>query len=452
VTSSNPRQTAGPEPDDGDSSRAEQAVELSRRAVDSAPDRVDGSAQPKSSIFANRNFLLLWSGNAISLIGFNGVRIAYPLLALIVTGSPISASCVGFVITVPSLLFPISAGIAADYWDRRRILVSCQWIGLAATLSATVAVVLQPPGAWLLLPILVVAAFVEGTAQVFFGTSEVALVRDAVTVAERPGAFSLLVGEQPIATVTGRALGGAALGVAPSLPFLANAVSYLYCLWSLSRMRGAAPPRPDVDARNRARVCVWHPDWAGLKIVSTEPFLRATTATGATTNAISQVVLLLIMLEIRDAGGSLTAVGLVLGAAGLGGILGMLAATWLANRFSTRTLFVWSLWAWTAFLVPIALHTNPVVLALCWMGVGAVGAVLNVALTLYRVRIVPDHLLGRLLGAMQFIASGSAAVGALCAGVVLRMFGTSTTGWILVIGMLTLAAASTRRLQEPKRP
>ncbi|MBO0880903.1 MAG: MFS transporter [Mycobacterium sp.] len=452
MTSSNPRPTADPEPADGDSLRVQRAVAQSRPAVDGPRDQVDGSAQRKSSIFTNGNFLLLWSGNAISLIGFNGVRIVYPLLALVLTGSPILASCVGFAITVPSLLFPISAGIAADYWDRRRILAACQWIGLAATLLATVPVALQPPGVWLVLPVFVVAAFVEGTAQAFSGTSEQGLTRDVVSMAQRPAAFSLIAGEQPVATVMGRALGGAALGVTPSFPFLVNAVSYLYCLWSLSRMRGTQPARPDVDAANRARVRRWDHDWTGLKIVSTERFLRATTAAVAATNAICQVVLLLIMLEIRDAGRSPTAVGLVLGATGLGGILAVLAAAWLANRVSARALFVWSQWALTVLLVPIALHTNPVLLALCWMGVGAVGATLNVTLTLYRLRIVPDHLLGRVIGATQFIANGGVAVGALCAGVVLWMFGTSTTGWILVVGMLMLAAASMRHLREPNRP
>jgi MFS family permease len=395
---------------------------------------------------------LLWSGNAISLISFNGVRIAYPLLALTVTGSPILASCVGFAMAVPSLLFQISAGIAADYWDRRRILVLCQWIGLTATSLATVVAVLRPPRVWLLVLVLVVAAFIEGTARVFFGTSELGLVRDIVSTAERPAAFSLLEVQQPIATVTGRALGGAALGVASSLPFLANAVSYLYCLWSLSRIRATLPARPDVDASNRARVWVWNHDWAGLKIVSTERFLRAAAAILATTNAVFQVVLLLITLEIRDAGRSLPAVGLVLGAAGLGGVFGMLAAPWLANRFGAPGLLVRSLWVWTALLVPIALQTNPLVLALCWMGVGAVGTASNVALTLYEVRVVPDHLLGRAIGAMQFIVNGGVAVGALCAGVVLSMLGTWTTGWILVVGMLLLAAASTLGLPEPKRP
>ncbi|MBO0881751.1 MAG: MFS transporter, partial [Mycobacterium sp.] len=234
------------------------------------------------------------------------------------------------------------------------------------------------------------------------------------------------------------------------LPFLANAVSYLYCLWSLSRMRGMVPAPPKVDASNRGPVWESNHDWAGLKIVSTEPFLRATTAIVATTNVVFQVVLLLITLEIRDAGRSPLAVGLVLGAAGLGSILGALPAAWLANRSSARAWFLGSLWAWTALLVPIALQANSVVIALCWMGVGAVGAASNVALTLYRVRIVPDHLLGRALGATQFIINGGVAVGALSAGVVLWMFGTSTTGWILVVGMLVLATASTPLLQKPQ--
>lgn len=36
----------------------------------------------------DRDFALLWSGNAASLVGFYGVRLAYPLLVLSVTHSP----------------------------------------------------------------------------------------------------------------------------------------------------------------------------------------------------------------------------------------------------------------------------------------------------------------------------------------------------------------------------
>jgi MFS family permease len=400
-----------------------------------------------TSIVGNRSFLLLWSGNAATQVGLNGVRVAYPLLALILSGSPVLSSCIAFAMLVPGLLFQIPAGHAADFMDRRRVLVMCQRIGLMATLLAGVVVVLRPPVVWL--PLLAVAAFVEGTAHVFFGISELAMVRDMVTVAQRPAAFSFLEVEQPMSALVGRALGGAALSVARSLPFLANAVSYLYCLWTLSALRGKIPPQQGDGGVKRDRVWGWNRAWAGLRIMSAEPFLRRSTFVIATTNAVFQVVLLLITLDIRQTGRSLVTIGVVLSATGLGGVLGVLPAAWLANRFSIRTVLTWSLCAWTALLVPIALHGNPVVLASCWAGIGAVGAASNVALTLYRVRVTPDHLLGRVLGVIALVGNAGSAAGSLVAGFALWIFGTAVTGWMLVAVLVVLVRAASR-LHEPE--
>jgi hypothetical protein len=55
----------------------------------------------------NREFRLLWSGQAISQPGSQISLVAYPLLALAVTGSPAKAGLVGFAMNIPiAVLFP----------------------------------------------------------------------------------------------------------------------------------------------------------------------------------------------------------------------------------------------------------------------------------------------------------------------------------------------------------
>ncbi|GAB2450595.1 MFS transporter [Nocardia tengchongensis] len=401
-----------------------------------------------STIFNNRDFLLLWSGNAASSIGLNGVRLAYPLLALILTDSPFAASWVAFAITVPSLIFEVPAGIASDYWDRRRTLVMCQQLGLVATLVAAVVVITRPPG----LPLfLTLAAFVEGTAYVFFSTSELGLVRDVVAVDERPAAFAFLEAEQPIANMVGRTLGAATLGIARSLPFLANATSYLYCLWTLSRMRSTAGESPNTMGRKAVRVWDWNHAWAGVRTIWAEPFVRRSTIIMALTNVIFQIFILLITVEVRDSGHSAWEVGVVLGATGLGGLLGVVPAAGLARRFSPRVLVTVMVWAWALLCVPLVASAHPVVLGLCWLGVGFAAPIGNVSLTLHRVHAFPEELIGRVYGAIKLIANGGAVLGSLCAGTLLSMLGVSTTGWALVAGMVLLARTA-RRLPEPGIP
>ena len=58
----------------------------------------------------NRDFQLLWSGQAVSLLGSQMSRIAYPLLVLAMTGSPAKAGIAGFAAMLGYLLFPLPAG------------------------------------------------------------------------------------------------------------------------------------------------------------------------------------------------------------------------------------------------------------------------------------------------------------------------------------------------------
>ncbi|WP_405160147.1 MFS transporter [Nocardia sp. NBC_01499] len=389
------------------------------------------SSRRSQGVFGNRDFVLLWFGNATSLVGLFGARIAYPLLVLASTGSPALAGWVGFAIGLPSLLFQIPAGIVADYVDRRRTLVGCQLAGVTAAGVAALVVVRDVPNPALLLTI---TAFVEGTAYVFFSLSELGAVRDVVAVEQRPAAFALFEAEQPIATVVGRATGAAMFGALRWLPFAADAASYAVCLATLSAVRGDFAARGDRAANSRRALLL-----DGVRAVWAEPFLRVSTLISGLSNMIIQVVILLLILRLDSTGKPTWIIGIVLGAAGVGGVLGSFAAARLTARYSARTVYRGSLFGWSALLVPIVLSTNPVVLAACWCGVGAVGTVVNVALTLFRVRVLPEQTLGRAVGAANLVTDGAVALGALLAGYLLSAFGTITTGSALVCAMLVLA-------------
>ena len=389
-------------------------------------------------IYSNRDFMFLWSGNAISNVGFYGVRIAYPLLVLTVTGSPALAGWVGFSVSLPGLLFQIPAGIAADYWDRRRTLLLCQSAGLMATCLAAMMVIFRVSDLGLLL---CATAFVEGTGNVFFSLSELGMIRDVVSAEQRPAAFSFFEAEQPIAILVGRAVGAAIYGVARALPFAANAVSYLCCIGTLSAMRGDFSARRDEHPLTGRRE--WSDVWEGVRIVWCQPFLRASTAITGATNMIIQAVILLIILDIEDSGRPSWTVGVVLAAAGVGGLLGSFAAPRLIRRYSAPTVYAAALWAWAALLLPIAVSSDPYVLALAWCSSGAVGTVVAVALTVYRVAAIPEGALGQAVGAASIVIDGAVALGALLAGYLLSRCGLSTTGWILFAAMLTVALIGT---------
>ena len=88
----------------------------------------------------NRDFVLLQAGQLLSSIGTESTTIAYPLLVLALTHSPAKVGLVTFARIVPYPFFGVLAGVAADRWNRRRLMISADGIRVFAvgTLVATI--------------------------------------------------------------------------------------------------------------------------------------------------------------------------------------------------------------------------------------------------------------------------------------------------------------------------
>ena len=69
--------------------------------------------------------MLLWSGQAVSVLGTQVTQIAFPLLVLGLTGSAAAAGLVAAARTLPYLLLTLPAGALVDRWDRRATMVVC---------------------------------------------------------------------------------------------------------------------------------------------------------------------------------------------------------------------------------------------------------------------------------------------------------------------------------------
>ena len=134
----------------------------------------------------NRDFLLLWSGMAVSVVGSRISTIAYPLLVLGLTDSPARAGLVGFLATVPYLAFQLPAGGLVDRWNRKWIMIACD-VGRGVALASIFLAL------WLdaiTLAHIMGVAFVEGTLFVFYNLAQSAAVRNIVPVEQLPLALA----------------------------------------------------------------------------------------------------------------------------------------------------------------------------------------------------------------------------------------------------------------------
>src|SRR5260221_13959867 len=78
------------------------------------------------SLWRNRNFLLLWSGQIASWIGTGISQLAFALLTLALSGSPAQAGFVGALNEIPYFILTLPAGVLIDRWDRKRVMLVCE--------------------------------------------------------------------------------------------------------------------------------------------------------------------------------------------------------------------------------------------------------------------------------------------------------------------------------------
>jgi MFS family permease len=189
-----------------------------------SPMASEGSPQQSDRpLWRNRDFMLLWSGQAISLLGTGITQTAFPLLVWDLTHSAALVGLVGGLGTLPYLFLSLPAGAMVDRWDRKRVMVLCDSGRALNLISLIVALALGH----LMVGQLVINALIEGTLFVFFNLAEIACLPRVVTEKQLSAATAQNEATQGTTFLLGPVLGGALYGLRRMLPFVADALSYV---------------------------------------------------------------------------------------------------------------------------------------------------------------------------------------------------------------------------------
>ena len=92
--------------------------------MDSASNATE--ARTHSSVFANRNFSLLFGGSAISTLGDQFTLVALPWLVLKLTSDPAALGMVLVVMAFPRATFMLIGGAVVDRMSPRRVLLGAR--------------------------------------------------------------------------------------------------------------------------------------------------------------------------------------------------------------------------------------------------------------------------------------------------------------------------------------
>jgi len=391
-------------------------------------------AEPIPPLRSHRDFQLLWIGSVVSVLGSRVSNIAYPLLVLALTGSPLDAGLVGFTATAPYLLFQLPAGVLVDRWNRKTIMLIADAGRAIALGSIVLAGALQA----ITLAQIVVVSFIEGSLYVFYSLAEPAAVRNIVHPFHLPAALSQIEARERGASLLGQPLGGFLFGMDRAFPFLADALSYIFSLTTLLLVRTKFQTGRPIRSDSFVAEII-----AGIAWLWRQPFLRATAIIVAVSNLLFQALNLLVIVIAKEHGASATIIGLLLAGFGVGGILGSLLAPWIQRRLTMKAIVMGANWVWGLAMLGISLIDNLWVLGSLLGIMAFVGPLWNVAIEAYRLLTTPDELQGRVASAASLLAYGAIPLGSLLAGALLGSVGSGPTAGALAGSMLALACATT---------
>jgi MFS family permease len=380
-------------------------------------------------LWRNRDFLLLESGQLLSSLGTSLTTIAYPLLTLAVTGSAAKAGVVTFARLAPFGLLSIPAGVAADRWSRKRMMIVSDAVRVVAMGTFAGLLVAGDVGFWAI----VTVAAVEGTAATVFIAADPGALRAVVPTPQLPAATGAREARRSIVRLAGPPLGGALYAVSRAVPFAVNAFSYLFSTLSLLAMR-----TPFEEPRGRTASSLREQLAEGFHYTWQHAFLRTTAFIYGVGNLLTSALFLLIVVIGEAEGLSPGEIGALMAAVGAGTLVGSLASPLFRKLLSVRTILLLELWTWLATWA-FVVWPHAYVLAVWALLFGVAAPVTDSVVVGYRLAITPDRLVGRVESVRTTIALVAGPLGPLAAGVLLEATSARVTVAVVAVCGLGLA-------------
>jgi predicted MFS family arabinose efflux permease len=398
-----------------------------------------------SPLRANREFRLLWAGQAISAMGSQLSFVAYPLLVLAVTGSPAKAGIVGFAFNVPVAVLALPAGSLADRVNRKHLMIASDAVRAIALVSLPLALV----AGTVPFALIVLVAFIDGSGFVVTYTAERGAVRQLVEPDLLGEAVARNEARMFGSMLAGPPLGGLLFGLGRAIPFLVDSASYAASVISKLLIKSDFQDvRVESDPRSARE---------GLRWVWERPFFRLCSLLFAGSNPLFTGLYLLIVVLATRGGASSATVGVMLAIAAGGGLLGAMLAPRLQRTLSARMVLIGENWV-MALGIPLMLATgDPLLLGLIMAAIELITPVTNSIVVAFRVALAPDRLQGRVQAASTLISFSSGWVGPLLVGLLLERAGTTATiltlsGWAALLAIGTTASRSFRHPPELPPP
>ena len=385
------------------------------------------------SLLSNSRLTRLLLGEGISAVGDWLYFVAMLVIVYDVAQDPFLLGLIGAARVVPYAVLSVPAGVLADRFDRRTIMIVTN--GVRAVLMVVLAVLVATGAP----PITIVAlAIVSTTASAFFAPALAAylpsLARDERELGIANSARETI---DSLAVIVGPSIGAVLLSAGGTVfPFVLNAASFLVAALVVLTLPHGRPGRAATGHADHDETIGMAPERSLVSILAGPIALDLVTSVVGGALSMLTVVIAVDHLASGEAGtGALNA------ATGVGG----LAASILVARFITgplgRPLLGAALVGAGSLLVLALVRDLSVALVAIGVAVGALLVLDVVNVTLVQ-RVVPDALRGRGFGVLHSIGASAFAIGSFGGPVTAGMLGVPVTLVALAVACVGLTVVA----------
>lgn len=398
-------------------------------------------------------FRIVIAGSSISMLGTKISTLAFPMLVLWLGGSPVLAGFAVFVTVMPGVLLYFPVGVIVDEADPWRVMIFSEiFRGIVAI---SVVIELLKSGRDVNIIFLIIAMFAEEVLEMFTTLAERRylnrLMQPDGTGARRSQQASVEA-RAHVAILAGRPVAPFLFMLSPLLPFLADAVSFVFSVTGLLLGGGQWKPQKAGQSDDAGQsTATGRPKSARkaggidevIKLVRRDNRIWLGGMLMAMTSMVSQALILIFLTEAHSRQFSAVAIGIVLAASGLGGAIGSYCSKFVPCVIRQCWIPV-QMGAWLATCSALVLAGGRSAwVSGCTMFIFSItGAIGNVEFSTYLNIRIADSMLGKVSGIGYAMSIGACAIGPIIGGCSVQRFGIRGAVMCLLctVGLMTICS------------